>query len=235
MTSSNTRAGRVASKRSIASGPSAAVSTRKPSRCSATASASRYDCSSSTTRIRGGSAIGPPWLVLRPMTARRAVGERYVERERGAFAFARLHGDFAAVRLRDMADDRKTESGAARVATARPVDPIEAFPDPFEIAGRNADAVIAHDERDAVVDDACADLDRLIRTRVLDRVVDEVHERTAHLAGVAEDLEIGRFGPDRTAEHRPRRPRPARCRCSPRAGAEPASARGSAPPALRSC
>ena len=87
------------------------------------------------------------------------------ERERRAFALARLHGDLAAVRLGDVADDRQPEPGAAGVAAAGAVDPVEAFEDALEVAGRDADAVIAHDERDAVVDDARADLDRLVRAR----------------------------------------------------------------------
>ena len=70
-------------------------------------------------------------------------------------------GDLAAVRLRDVADDRETETGAAGVAAARPVDAVEALEDALEIARRDPDAVIAHDERDPVVDDARADLDRL--------------------------------------------------------------------------
>ena len=43
---------------------------------------------------------------------------------------------------------------------------------------------------------ARADLDRLVRAGVLDRVVEQVDERAAHLARVAEDLDVGRFRPD---------------------------------------
>ena len=76
----------------------------------------------------------------------------------------------------------------------------------------------------AVVDDARADLDRLVRARVLDRVVEQVHDRAAHLAGVAEDLDVGRLRSDDAAARRPRRPPPARGRRTPRAAAAPASA-----------
>ena len=76
-----------------------------------------------------------------------------MEREHRALAFARLHGDVAAVRLRDVAHDRETEPGAAGVAAARAVDAVEPLEDPFEIARRDPDAVVAHDERDPVADD----------------------------------------------------------------------------------
>ena len=79
-------------------------------------------------------------------------GSREEERERRAFALARLDGDLAAVGLRDVADDREPESGAAGLAAARPIDAVEALEDPFEIARRDPDAVVAHDDRDAVVD-----------------------------------------------------------------------------------
>src|SRR5215471_12427190 len=195
ITSRSTSAGRAASKRSIASGPSAAVSTRKPSRCSATASASRYDCSSSTTRIRGGSAIIPPSVRFR-VTARAAVRERDVERERRTLAFARLHGDLAAVRLRDVAHDRETEPGPTGVASARAIDAVEALPDAFEIARRDPDSVVTDDERHALVDQARADLHGLFGAGVLDRVVEQVDERAPQLARIAEDLDVGRLGPE---------------------------------------
>ena len=71
------------------------------------------------------------------------------------------HGDVAAVRLRDVAHDREPEPGAAGVAAARPVDAVEALEDAFEVARRDPDAVVAHDERDAVAVEPRADLDRL--------------------------------------------------------------------------
>src|SRR5258708_2077613 len=93
-----------------------------------------------------------------------------------------------------MAHDREAETRATGIAGPRLVDAVEPLPDALEVARRDPDAVIAYDERDPVVDHAGADLDRLPRTRILDRVVDEIDERTAHLARVAEDLDIGRFG-----------------------------------------
>ena len=226
ITSSSTSAGRVASKRAIASGPSAAVSTRKPSRWSATDSASRYDCSSSTTRISGGSAITTP-----PGTERRTRGRvrcrcGHLQRERRALTFTRLDRDVAAVRLGDVADDRETETGTAGVAAARPVDPVEALEDAFEVARRDPDPVVAHGEHEPVADDVGTDLDRLVRARVLDRVVEQVHERAAHLAAVARRLDVGRVVRRRDRDLGERRRPPARDRPSPRSAAAPGSARG---------
>ena len=65
---------------------------------------------------------------------RRTVRDRQGERERGTFAFARLHGDLATVHLGDVADDREAEAGAAGVAAARPIDAIEPFEDALEVA-----------------------------------------------------------------------------------------------------
>ena len=69
------------------------------------------------------------------------------------------------MRLRDVAHDREAEAGSAGLAAARAVDAVEALEDPLEVARRDADAVVAHDDRDPVVDDARADLDRLRRAR----------------------------------------------------------------------
>ena len=146
ITSSRTSAGRTASKRSSASTPSAAVSTRKPSRCRARPrSASRYDCSSSTTRISGGSAISALLDEVSGATAAVTIGIR--EPERRALALARLDGDVAAVRLGDVADDREPEPGAAGAAAAGLVDAVEALEDPLEVARRDPDAVVADLDR----------------------------------------------------------------------------------------
>ena len=126
--------GATASNRSIASAPSAAVSTRKPSRCERDARARR----GTTARRRrrgssGGSAISDVLRAART-AAPLPAGEREPERERRAFAFARLDGDLAAVGLRDVAHDREPEAGAAGVAAAGPVDAVEALEDALEVA-----------------------------------------------------------------------------------------------------
>ena len=102
-------------------------------------SASRYDCSSSTTRMSGASASGADLLV--DATGQRRIGvERKQEAEGRALSLDRLHRDLTAVGAGDVAHDGETESGAAGVAAARLVDSIEAFEDPFEVAARDADA-----------------------------------------------------------------------------------------------
>ena len=64
------------------------------------------------------------------------------EGERGALALAGAHGDLAAVVGGDVADDGQAEPGAAGVAAAGPVDPVEALEDAVEVAGRDADALV---------------------------------------------------------------------------------------------
>ena len=62
-----------------------------------------------------------------------------------------LDPDLAPVVAGDVADDGEAEAGAAGLAAAGPVDPVEALEDPLEVAARDADAVVAHLD----VDPAC--------------------------------------------------------------------------------
>ena len=55
----------------------------------------------------------------------------------------RLDRHLAAVVAGDVADDGQAEAGAAGVPAAGPVDPVEALEDPLEVAGGDADAVVA--------------------------------------------------------------------------------------------
>ena len=55
--------------------------------------------------------------------------------KRGALALAGLDRDLAVVVAGDVADDGQAEAGAAGVAAAGPVDPVEALEDPLEVAG----------------------------------------------------------------------------------------------------
>ncbi len=96
ITSSSTSAGRTASKRAIASAPSAATSTRNPSRSSAMRSASRYDCSSSTTRISGASGIRRSSCCA-DCSAADSGSSGNTNRNVEPWPFDRLHGDVAAV------------------------------------------------------------------------------------------------------------------------------------------
>ena len=148
ITSSSTRSGATASNRSSASTPSRATWTRKPSRCSPTVSASTNDSSSSTTSTVGSWVIvlilPPRWSVT--PTGPGPAGMR--ECERGALALVRLHPDLAAVVGGDVADDRQAETGAAGLAAAGPVDPVEALEDALEVALGDADAVVGHGDLD---------------------------------------------------------------------------------------
>src|SRR5216684_4290497 len=55
--------------------------------------------------------------------------------EGGTLPLDRLDGDITAVGLCHVANDRESEAGAAGVATAGVIDPIEALEDPLVIAG----------------------------------------------------------------------------------------------------
>jgi hypothetical protein len=56
--------------------------------------------------------------------------------------------------------------------------------------------VVAHGQCHPVAFQARADLDRLARPRVLDGVVEQVHQRAAHLPAIARELDVGRIGRD---------------------------------------
>ena len=67
--------------------------------------------------------------------------------------------------LRDVPDDREPETGSSGLPAASTVHAVEALEDAFEVARRDPDAVIAHDQRDSVTVEAGADLDGLARPR----------------------------------------------------------------------
>ena len=110
-------------------------------------------CSASTKRLLvldDEHGAGCPTVICSPsplltvIDARGRSGwRRQPQRERGALALARRHPHLAAVVGGDVAHDRQPETGAAGLAAAGPVDPVEALEDPLEVAGRDADAVVA--------------------------------------------------------------------------------------------
>src|SRR5450756_2054468 len=102
-------------------------------------------------------------------------GEWQMDPESAPLAESALHGDAAPVSLSDVLDDRQTEPGAAEVAAARLVDPIEALEEPGQVLARHADTVVAHADVDLAPDDLCRHLDHTACGTVLDRVVDEIH------------------------------------------------------------
>src|SRR4051812_45699947 len=88
-----------------------------------------------------------------------AVADRQPQGEGRALALPRLDLDPAAVVVSDMADDGQAEAGAAGVAGPRPVDPVEPLEDPAEVAGGDADAVVAHGHGDRAALPLDLDLD----------------------------------------------------------------------------
>src|SRR5205085_5199313 len=95
------------------------------------------------------------------------------------------HLELAAVALRHMLDDRQPEPGAAGVARAAAVDPIEALGQARQMLARDADARVAHFElAAAVAARRPRHVDAPARWRVAHRVVDEVADR-------AQQLELG--------------------------------------------
>src|SRR5947208_6668167 len=126
------------------------------------------DSSSSTTStVADGSAIR--FLSVEGR-------QRQPQGERRPLALPRLHRHPAAVVVDHMAHDRKAETGAAGVPGPGPIDPVETFEDAIEVAGRDADAVIAHGQVHptgfGVAFDA--DLDGRALVAVLHRVLDQV-------------------------------------------------------------
>src|SRR5207249_5278123 len=129
--------------------------------------------SSSTTRIRGGSATTTP----RPRVAPVLAGRRQEARARmSILPLPGLDPDVAAVRLGDVADDRQPETSPTRRAAARLVHAVEPLEDPFEVARRNADAVVAYLDHPAILSAMRRHFDRRPRLRVLHGIVEQVRE-----------------------------------------------------------
>ena len=82
--------------------------------------------------------------------------------------------DLAVVVRDHVADDGEAEAGAAGLAAAGLVDPVEALEDPLEVAGRDADAVVGDGDLDLVALGGGLDLDRAAGVGVLHRVVEQV-------------------------------------------------------------
>ena len=120
------------------------------------------------------------------------VGEGQHEAEGRAFAFDGLDRDLASVRLRDVAHDREPEAGAAGGAAARLVDPVEALEDPLEVARSGCRCPRScTDEPTVPASTAVSTSTGSPGSRVLDRVVEQVRDRTHHLAAVAGTMAPG--------------------------------------------
>src|SRR6185436_4796368 len=94
--------------------------------------------------------------------------------------------------------DGEAEAGAAGLARAAAVDPIEALGEPRDVLGLDADAGVLDAEARAVVRLAPGERDRAARRGVADGVAHQVAERAGELGFHAQQV-AGRFdlGPDR--------------------------------------
>ena len=112
-----------------------------------------------------------------------------VECERRALALLGLHPDLTAVVGGNVADDGEAETGAAGLAAAGAVDPVEAFEDALEVALGDADALVGDGDVDRLAIGRSGHGDRGVLVGVLDRVVEQVADRGHELPPLADDRE----------------------------------------------
>src|SRR5713101_8308006 len=173
ITSRSTRSGCTASKSSIASTPSRATRTRKPSRLRPTTRASMNDSSSSTTSTVGGSGT-TSLLRTHAVQCHRAGSARQAKHEGRTLSFTGLDLHISSVVARDMSHDRQSESGTTGVPGPGPVHPVEPFENSFQVSTRNTDPVVGHCDVDPAIVLLHSHLHRRTVLGVLDRVVDKV-------------------------------------------------------------
>src|SRR5690606_24917411 len=199
ITSSSTRSGCTASNTSSASAPSRATLTRNPSRLSPMVRASTKESSSSTTSTVGSGAL----MVLSACLVGDGHGtraEREPQRERGALPLLGVEEDLAVVVLDDVAHDGQPEPGAAGLAAAGPIHPVEPLEDPLEVPAGDADAVIPDRHLHHAPVGAGADLHGGLGIGVLHRVLEQVVEGGHELATVADHPEALGDRVDRDAD-----------------------------------
>src|SRR4051812_15318835 len=148
ITSRSTRSGFTTSNRSRACAPSRATCTRNPSRRRPTVKASMKLSSSSTTSTVVSVTLTRSTCFLQERHGDRPGTDGDAQREGGAPAFLRGDRHAATVVGGHVAHDGETQAGAARLAAAGPVDPVEALEDPVEIASGDPDAAVAHHDVD---------------------------------------------------------------------------------------
>src|SRR5579883_553842 len=208
MRSRRTRLGRfIVRSRSRASLPCSAVTTSKPSPSRTSASDSRINGSSSTTRRLRSGGVAPAMSLL-PVSVpsvlldelrRRTQGE--LDDELGPPVGLARDPHLTAVSLGEEADDPEPEAEATVVADRRHA--LEPLEDPLERVGRDPDPVIADRQaRDAPV---ARDRDEDgLAGAVLDGVPDEVRDDLVDAEPVPPPLHA------RVALHRDPRVRPSR-------------------------
>src|SRR5690349_16004602 len=110
---------------------------------------------------------------------------RKCEIERGPLSDRAFHARRAVVRGHQVLDNREAQPGAAELARARLVHPVEALEQARQILLRNADPGIAHKELDHLGPRRGADRDFAARGRVLDRVIQQVAQHLRHGFAIA--------------------------------------------------
>src|SRR5258707_15414219 len=97
----------------------------------------------------------------------------------------------AAVTAHDGADDEEAQAGTLDLAGGGALDAIEAIENALEFDARDADALVAHAEKDAInVGRAHIDDDVFVLPGILNGVIQKVEDRGAHLFGIAHDDEV---------------------------------------------
>ncbi len=97
-----------------------------------------------------------------------------VDGKRRTAAGSRGNGNVPAKTLGQVFYDRQPKPGAAELARARFIDPVEPLEHPVHLVGRDAEAVVNHFDPRTVAVALPAHFNAAFRSGVLDGVVDEV-------------------------------------------------------------
>src|SRR5690606_34938149 len=117
-----------------------------------------------------------------------SANNRQTHGEDTPLAHLRLDDQPAAMAVEDVVHDGQPQPGAAQIAAARRVDPIESLGQARQVIARNTLAMVAYrDFQPVLVPAAEMDFDRRIRPAIFDRVVDQVLENLQQLIAGAAD------------------------------------------------
>src|SRR5919201_581536 len=97
--------------------------------------------------------------------------------ELAAFTRSAVHDNLSAVRMRDVANQRESQAATLGVVDQRVTDPIELFKNFVLLAAGYAYAAIADLQLHRAVLTVKLDSQKLLRLRILQGVVDKVHQR----------------------------------------------------------
>src|SRR5437588_9646417 len=116
-----------------------------------------------------------------------ALGDRKLDEERRALAVVALDPDAAFEAAHQLAADVEAEARAADAARHVRVEAIELLEDAPALGDRDAEALVRDRPADAALSLRHLDRDGAAFRRVLDRVLDQVHEHLAELLLVGRD------------------------------------------------